>query len=110
MFVRVVAYLVVGLDVELDLLASEGSHSVHVSASLSPLHHPFFPPSTQNVLDLHRVCLLLFLKLYPAIYRVEIVVEGRTRECARVTVDRSYWCRSFELVRGTGEVEESSSW
>jgi hypothetical protein len=53
-------YLVVCLDVELDLLAGKGSYSVFrdVSASHICIFHAYFSrPLIHNVLDLHLVLL-----------------------------------------------------
>lgn len=50
---RQVAYLVVGLDVELNLLARECSYS---TALVSPASISFFFHCVHNLLDLHLVC------------------------------------------------------
>ena len=47
------AYLVVGFDVELDLLASEGSYSSIVSAYLYMVHQAAVAACMVNKLDLH---------------------------------------------------------
>ena len=70
------AYLVVGFDVELDLLAGEGSYSIVLVSLDNPILPSLRVPfgARYNLLDLHLDSLLLL----GARVLVAVILDGRT--------------------------------